>query len=172
MNLPLSFGTYYANVLNPSSGGLGRVLTGHEVHMDYARPAFPVPRSNFMILAQGLAVTSYSNTHLPFDIYYAPNAPRIREAAATAPLSDYELRSMTRNSGDTAAQPLIYNGREDAAYDEHDDDVEVDESELVSPGLFIWTLTVCAGVSGLLFGYEYVATSSIFPPHSDPYKPT
>ena len=33
-------------------------------------------------------------------------------------------------------------------------DTGVDESALVSPGLFIWGLTLCAGISGLLFGYE------------------
>jgi hypothetical protein len=33
---------------------------------------------------------------------------------------------------------------------EHD----VDELALQSPGLFIWILTLSAGVSGLLFGYE------------------
>lgn len=33
----------------------------------------------------------------------------------------------------------------------------VDESTLGAPGLFIWALTFSAGVSGLLFGYEYVS---------------
>lgn len=33
----------------------------------------------------------------------------------------------------------------------------VDESILGSPGWFIWALTFSAGVSGLLFGYEYEA---------------
>ena len=67
---------------------------------------------------------------------------------------------------DTAAEPLIwredaresdedYDAREIRAGDE-DGDAQAGESELVSPGLFIWILTFCAGVSGLLFGYEYV----------------
>ena len=63
---------------------------------------------------------------------------------------------------DAAAQPLIPNTREYPDNARHGDDaegVEIDESALVSPGWFIWTLTVCAGVSGLLFGYEYVAAS-------------
>lgn len=30
------------------------------------------------------------------------------------------------------------------------------ESELTSPSAFIWALTFTAGISGLLFGYEYV----------------
>jgi hypothetical protein len=76
-----------------------------------------------------------------------------------AQVDDVELHSMT----DAAAEPLISNNREDpddARYREDDiDDVEVDESALVSPGLFIWGLTVCAGVSGLLFGYEYVEST-------------
>ncbi|KAF2025108.1 general substrate transporter [Setomelanomma holmii] len=50
---------------------------------------------------------------------------------------------------DAAAEPLISDNREfpDNARDSEDgaEDVEVDESALVSPGLFIWGLTVCAG---------------------------
>jgi hypothetical protein len=66
---------------------------------------------------------------------------------------------------DTAAEPLISNERafsED--HEDNDEEPEVDESALVSPGVFIWTLTFCAGVSGLLFGYEYVLTARS---HSD-----
>ncbi|KAI4685141.1 hypothetical protein J4E81_008954 [Alternaria sp. BMP 2799] len=70
---------------------------------------------------------------------------------------------------DAAAEPLISTDRRvpnDARdrYDEADDasirDDEVDESALVSPGLFIWCLTICAGVSGLLFGYDTGVISS------------
>ncbi|KAI4919797.1 hypothetical protein J4E90_001934 [Alternaria incomplexa] len=70
---------------------------------------------------------------------------------------------------DAAAEPLISNDRRvpnDARdrYDEADDasirDDDVDESGLVSPGLFIWCLTICAGVSGLLFGYDTGVISS------------
>jgi hypothetical protein len=60
---------------------------------------------------------------------------------------------------DTAAEPLISDSRSFAHGRRNSEDAdgsEVDESALVSPGLFIWGLTVCAGVSGLLFGYEYV----------------
>lgn len=78
--------------------------------------------------------------------------------ATLAPTDEVELHSMT----DAAAEPLIASTREDphdARYDENDaDDVEVDESALVSPGPFIWGLTICAGVSGLLFGYEYASS--------------
>ena len=75
---------------------------------------------------------------------------------------DLELHSMS----DAAAEPLISNDRgvpHDVRdrYDEDDNESigedEVDECALLSPGLFIWCLTICAGVSGLLFGYEYVS---------------
>lgn len=76
-----------------------------------------------------------------------------------APNEDVELYSMN----DAAAEPLIANASDvpSDARDLYDDEgeireQEVDESALVSPGLFIWCLTICAGVSGLLFGYEYV----------------
>jgi hypothetical protein len=61
---------------------------------------------------------------------------------------------------DSAAEPLIAgNPGVPREYDEDihaDDDAAVDESALTKPGRFIWVLTFCAGVSGLLFGYEYV----------------
>jgi SP family myo-inositol transporter-like MFS transporter 13 len=57
---------------------------------------------------------------------------------------------------DTAAEPLIYDHGHGSDYVESNSDVDVDESTLVRPGIFIWVLTFCAGVSGLLFGYEYV----------------
>lgn len=76
-------------------------------------------------------------------------------------------------TSDAAAEPLI--SRRDHEGRDHDDDQneeadEVDESTLVAPGLFIWGLTICAGVSGLLFGYEYVhSPSSLLP---SPHPPT
>ncbi|KAF2833551.1 general substrate transporter, partial [Ophiobolus disseminans] len=63
-----------------------------------------------------------------------------------------------------AAQPLIPSTRRypsDPRDGENDtEDVEIEESALVSPGWFIWTLTVCAGISGLLFGYDTGVISS------------
>lgn len=62
--------------------------------------------------------------------------------------------------GDGAAEPLIRHeseeseGREDV--DRHAHEPEEDEEDLVAFGWFIWILTFSAGVSGLLFGYEYV----------------
>ncbi|KAG9190777.1 hypothetical protein G6011_08865 [Alternaria panax] len=71
---------------------------------------------------------------------------------------------------DAAAEPLISNdrGNPDHVRDRYDEDdnesvreeVVVDESALLSPGLFIWCLTICAGVSGLLFGYDTGVISS------------
>ncbi|KAB2109161.1 Myo-inositol transporter 1 [Alternaria gaisen] len=70
---------------------------------------------------------------------------------------------------DAAAEPLISNDRgvpHDVRdhYDEDDNESigedDVDESALLSPGLFIWCLTICAGVSGLLFGYDTGVISS------------
>lgn len=72
-----------------------------------------------------------------------------------ASTQEIELDSMR----DAAAEPLITNDRDSATATRNgDQDVEPEhnESTLVSPGLFIWGLTVCAGISGLLFGYEYV----------------
>jgi hypothetical protein len=92
--------------------------------------------------------------HTSLDILYTSNVTLIFILAL---VEEVELHSMT----DTAAEPLISGSREypnDARYNENDaEEVEVDESALVSPGLFIWGLTICAGVSGLLFGYEYVS---------------
>jgi len=59
------------------------------------------------------------------------------------------------DSTSTTTAPLI--GRDDEERGRPEDagsGTVVDESALVSPGLFIWALTICAGVSGLLFGYE------------------
>lgn len=45
----------------------------------------------------------------------------------------------------------------DASPDYHEADDDVSASELkYSGGWFIWSLTFSAGISGLLFGYEYV----------------
>ena len=66
---------------------------------------------------------------------------------------DLELHSMS----DAAAEPLISNDRYDEDDNESIREDAVDESALLSPGLFIWCLTICTGVSGLLFGYEYVS---------------
>lgn len=98
----------------------------------------------------------------PFGILHHLNAVLPLKVAQ---VEDVELQSMT----DAATEPLIPSNREqsnNARYHEDDaEDVEVDEGALVSPGLFIWGLTICAGVSGLLFGYEYVLVKCNTTPH-------
>jgi SP family myo-inositol transporter-like MFS transporter 13 len=56
-----------------------------------------------------------------------------------------------------ADAPLLHDSSADSprsSGDSYDSSEAVDERALVSPGIFIWVLTFCAGVSGLLFGYE------------------
>lgn len=68
---------------------------------------------------------------------------------------------------DTAAEPLIP-GRPAVPGDEYeyadgyagDIEDEADESVLVRSGRTIWNLSLCASLSGLLFGYEYFTPSS------------
>ncbi|OJD29929.1 mfs myo-inositol transporter [Diplodia corticola] len=80
------------------------------------------------------------------------------------------MRDLGAPHESTAHEPLI-GGRSSRElpsptayeYDEGDDDHhadDVDESKIVSPGLFIWALTFAAGVSGLLFGYDTGVISS------------
>ncbi|KAF2677265.1 general substrate transporter [Lentithecium fluviatile CBS 122367] len=71
---------------------------------------------------------------------------------------------------DTVTEPLIADEREvqrdgygsdaerEGSIDINEEDV--DESKQVAPGPFIWGLTFCAGVSGLLFGYDTGVISS------------
>lgn len=55
---------------------------------------------------------------------------------------------------DTSIEPLIADPHPDVPSEDEESE-EVDEHSLENPGSFIWILTLCAGVSGLLFGYEY-----------------
>lgn len=112
----------------------------------------------------GTSVTPAINVYFPRHIVLAVQHLNAFAFLTLAHTEGVELHSMT----ETAAQPLIPSTREypsDARYSNDDEDVEIDESALVSPGWFIWILTVCAGVSGLLFGYEYVSRF----PHVDMY---
>lgn len=45
-------------------------------------------------------------------------------------------------------------GDEGGLEEESDGDGEGDESGMTTPSAFVWCLTLCAGLSGLLFGYE------------------
>jgi SP family myo-inositol transporter-like MFS transporter 13 len=69
--------------------------------------------------------------------------------------------------GDGATEPLI--GRdsggesvEDESDHERPGQHHDEEEDLVTFGWFIWILTFSAGVSGLLFGYEYVLRIMIY----------
>jgi hypothetical protein len=103
--------------------------------------------------------TSYSYLQIASFLIHVP----IQVAVLDSP-TDIELHSMP----DVATVPLIAGDHRDRAVTNHDygsdaesdellendEEEEVDESKLVAPGAFIWGLTICAGVSGLLFGYE------------------
>lgn len=68
-------------------------------------------------------------------------------------LQDMALREETDCSGPHA--PLLAPTDTSPGYDDEADDA-VSASELqYSGGWFIWSLTFSAGISGLLFGYEY-----------------
>lgn len=72
-------------------------------------------------------------------------------------LQDMVLREETDHTGPHA--PLLAPVDASPDYDNEADD-GVHASELkYSGGWFIWSLTFSAGISGLLFGYEYVLTS-------------
>ena len=57
-------------------------------------------------------------------------------------------------AGNYAAEEPLLERDEDADDEDEELDVRHDDSE--ANGWFIWLLTLAAGVSGLLFGYEYV----------------
>lgn len=63
-------------------------------------------------------------------------------------------------SEDGAHEPLIRPvsprpvDAEEDAYNTAERDRQDEERGFDVPGIFIWVLTLCAGVSGLLFGYE------------------
>jgi SP family myo-inositol transporter-like MFS transporter 13 len=62
---------------------------------------------------------------------------------------------MSTSDQGTACDPLIQDAVEPSQSSQGSfEDAAVDESRLHSPTLFISCLTICAGVSGLLFGYE------------------
>ena len=60
------------------------------------------------------------------------------------------------NNDNAANAPLIQEDASDGGSQYEDDSIKLHESEVISPSLFIWALTFTAGISGILFGYEYV----------------
>ena len=56
-------------------------------------------------------------------------------------------------SDGTADAPLMRH-EEDEGYD-NQETAALHRDNLTSPSAFVWALTLTAGISGLLFGYEY-----------------
>lgn len=86
------------------------------------------------------------------------------------PIAEARYSKSTMNRGDEVDQsgpnaPLLSDHATHHHESDHDhNDLEVtDPRHTYSGGRFIWALTCSAGISGLLFGYEYVqrASSSI-----------
>jgi len=61
---------------------------------------------------------------------------------------------MAEGDDEAANAPLIHHDDENEAPSHHERS-HLQEQELTSPSAFIWALTFTAGISGLLFGYEY-----------------
>lgn len=60
-------------------------------------------------------------------------------------------------AGDSAQEPLMRQSSETDQHFEEEDLSDVSlllEKNLRNPGLFVWLLTVTAGITGLLFGCE------------------
>jgi hypothetical protein len=106
---------------------------------------------------------------LPGD--HSPGYP-VRKEDSGRDRESIELQQMRPTSVEEDTRPLIAapEGEQPRwSYDTSEDGLardrsrnEVDEAEMeegLTPGLFIWSLTFSAGVSGLLFGYEYVCPS-------------
>ena len=73
--------------------------------------------------------------------------------ASTAAGTSYELSTMADEDEDANA-PLI-TGDDRPTINNDNGSIPLQESKNTSPTAFIWALTFAAGISGLLFGYEY-----------------
>lgn len=76
--------------------------------------------------------------------------------ASTAAETSYELSNMADEDEDANA-PLI-TGDDRPTTTNNNGSIPLQESNKTSPSAFIWALTFAAGISGLLFGYEYAYT--------------
>ena len=76
--------------------------------------------------------------------------------ASTGPGTSYELSNMADEDEDANA-PLI-TGDDRPTIINSNGSIPSQESKNTSPSAFIWALTFAAGISGLLFGYEYAYT--------------
>ena len=70
----------------------------------------------------------------------------------------YELADMAAGNDEAATAPLIRNNEDQE--EDIDESTEPQAQELTSPSTFTWALTFAAAISGLLFGYESVSSSS------------
>ena len=64
---------------------------------------------------------------------------------------------------EAANAPLITDG-DRPIITNNNGSILLQESNYASPTAFIWALTFAAGISGLLFGYEYAYTRSLSSP--------
>lgn len=121
-----------------------------------ARQSFRAPREASERTQDHNLCFDLNTTHYVLPIYFSGPTTNAVTYFKLALHEDLELQSMT----EAAAEPLISTERDFPTdprdYEDEEVEYEVDERALASPGLFIWGLTICAGVSGLLFGYEYV----------------
>lgn len=98
-----------------------------------------------------------SSDHQTYGLTPQTNKTAFHDKQSEAGAHEYnlELRHMPEEEADDAHEPLI---RPISPEPQDDGDAERDRQEeersFEVPGLFIWVLTFCAGVSGLLFGYE------------------
>jgi hypothetical protein len=134
----------------------------------YGRPSSPFPRSiKVSHNLHTVCICILTKTHRNVVKTSNPNessrrhTPRPVGKLATDII---ELRDMNRNEQDM--QPLDmtrdHEGGETQGLLEAAGTAHIQEETLRSPGLFVWTLTVAAALSGLLFGYEYVFGPNVY----------
>lgn len=79
-----------------------------------------------------------------------------------------QLRTMNpgdENGQSSSSAPLLYADHVvHCSSHEHSSDRSLDVERESSGGWFVWVLTLSAGISGLLFGYEYVESCHILAP--------
>ncbi len=62
---------------------------------------------------------------------------------------------MAEGDDEAANAPLMHHSDENEV-PSHRKRTHVEEENSTSPSAFVWALTFTAGISGLLFGYEYI----------------
>lgn len=88
------------------------------------------------------------------------------------PIAEAGYSKSTMNRGDEIDQsgpnaPLLPSDHAITHHEgdhDHNDPEATDPGHTYSGGRFIWALTCSAGISGLLFGYEYVQRALFYPP--------